>query len=63
MTVISSKRQILAGFKHAHRVALALSEAANINTAVTQTNDPTRPYKVDLVDLQNPKQILRVEKG
>lgn len=63
MTEFSAKRQILASFENARRVALAMSEAANVNTAVSQTGDPTRPYQVSLADPYNPQQILRVQKG
>ena len=60
---ISDKRKILAGFANAHRLALRISEAANLNTAITRTGDPTQPFKVSLSDPGDPKQILRVQQG
>ena len=62
-TRISDKRKILAGFANAHWLALRISEAANINTAVTRTDDPTQPFRVSISDPRDPKQILRVQQG
>lgn len=63
LSKISDKRAILAGFANAHRLAIRISEAANINTAVTRTDDPSQPFRVSINDPSDPKQILRVQQG
>lgn len=61
MIKYSQKRQLLAGFDNAHRLALRISEAANIDIGVNRTGDPSRPYKLAVNDPSDPQQILRVQ--
>lgn len=58
----SPKRQILAGFTNAHRLAIKISAAANIDIGVQRTGDPAQPYRVAVNDPADPQQILRIQR-
>jgi hypothetical protein len=63
MNNISQKRQLLAGFPHAHRVALQLSKANDVDVGIAKTGDPRQPFRVVQDNPKNPNQIFRVQKG